>query len=165
VSIIYNALQKAQRNRHKETKKKVPLIPWLDRILIGITIALIAVATHDYMPDLMEHAKHAANAKHATTQAPMADASTLAVTKAPVAVAEISPGDPKPVFSVNLANYKSSHVLSGVYLSDDEKIALINNKFFHLGDVVDGMKLVSIEANRIVLRYADNALILQTEQS
>jgi hypothetical protein len=70
----------------------------------------------------------------------------------------------QPEPKINQAEFKTKHTLNGVYLSTDEKIALINNQFFHLGDLVDGMKIVSIESNRIILRHADNALILSTEQ-
>jgi hypothetical protein len=165
VSIIYNALQKAQRNRQKETKKKARLIPWLDRILISISVVLIAVASYDYAPDFIHHSQHAANAKHATPVASATVARVATATAKPsVKVTEIAPTKPQPTLNINLADYKSSHILSGVYLSDEEKIALINKQFFHLGDVIDGMKLVSIEQNRIVLRYADNDLVLQTDQ-
>jgi hypothetical protein len=144
VSIIYNALQKAQRNRQKATNTKVQMIRRLEYILLSIIILL---AAYDYVPELI---KYASSIRPATTITPLK-------------VVEVAIAKPQPA-PINQANYKNSHVLSGIYLSNEEKIAVINNKFFHLGDSIDGMKLVSIEDNRIVLRNADDALILQTEQ-
>jgi hypothetical protein len=174
VSIIYNALQKAQQNRQNETKKKSRATPWLDRILISVAAVLFAVGTYSSISDRIEHVKHAdTTATKQTVAAPIAlaapavavAASVTPKLPAPAEVAEIAQATPETSHNMNPTDYKSSHVLGGVYLSNEEKIALINNKFFHLGDTVDGMKLVSIEANRIILRYADNALILQTDQS
>jgi hypothetical protein len=149
VSIIYNALQKAQQNRQKEAVSTIKSkhISWVDGSLAIIIFLLIGIAIYGYYPSLKRQPTHT----QISTKTLPALAGT-AITQEPTHV-------------INLTNYKSTHVVNGVYLSQQEKIALINNKFFHLGDSVDGMKLVSIESNRIVLRQADNALIIQVEQS
>ncbi len=52
---------------------------------------------------------------------------------------------PKPIVKkVNLS-------LMGVFISDDEKVAMINNRLMHIGDVIEGMKVVSIELEGVKL--------------
>ena len=54
----------------------------------------------------------------------------------------------------------SKLVLNGVFLSDKEKIALINNRSFRLGDSLAGMKIIAIDTDSIRLLSSDNKVIL-----
>jgi hypothetical protein len=60
----------------------------------------------------------------------------------------------KPLLSTRLT-------LNGVMISGDEKVALINNQAFHLGDVVDGMRIVAIEFNNIKLQSGNEVFELR----
>ena len=141
MSIIYNALQKTQQNRLKKfetqtsTPSKMPV-----RYLVWAGAGILIVSVLAITIALFSH-----HPKPPPVVAPKV-----------VVVA-------KPVFNPEI--YKNKHIVNGVYLSDQEKIALINNKFIHPGDMLDGMKVVSIESNRVIVRSADNALILPVEQS
>lgn len=53
-------------------------------------------------------------------------------------------------------------VLNGVLVSDDEKIALINNQSLHTGDSIAGMKVVSIEINKVILQQGSQFIVLRT---
>jgi len=51
-------------------------------------------------------------------------------------------------------------VLNGVFLSDKEKVALINNRSFRLGDVLAGMKIIEIDNDSIKLLSSDNKKVV-----
>ncbi|MDR3491690.1 MAG: hypothetical protein P4M12_06555 [Gammaproteobacteria bacterium] len=156
MSIIYDALQKTQKKRapvmaaEKPVEKIIVSTPekdtvsvhdnhfeWID-ILLFITItclvfAIIFLAQHKY--------KNYVNQKKI-------EQALLMKTK-------------QNEFQIQLRNiYKKSHVLNGVFISSGDQVALINNKSFHLGDNVDGMKLVSLELNKVKLQNADSVLVL-----
>ena len=51
--------------------------------------------------------------------------------------------------------------LDGVFLSNREKMAMIDNKAYHVGDVVKGMKLVSITLDQVQLKHKKQTLTLR----
>jgi len=65
-----------------------------------------------------------------------------------------------PITVVGDENFKLNHILNGVFVSEDEKIAMVNNRFFNLGDDIDGMKIVSIEPDNIKLESITGILEL-----
>lgn len=69
--------------------------------------------------------------------------------------------DIKPVPLVNDTVYRTHHILSGVFLSQQERMAIINNQTFHVGDVVDGMKIVRIDLNKVTLQKDTQRLVLE----
>jgi hypothetical protein len=60
------------------------------------------------------------------------------------------------------ANFKLNHKLNGVFISDKNSFALINNKSFHLGDMIDGMKIVDLNINYVKLENTQQQVILKT---
>jgi hypothetical protein len=59
-------------------------------------------------------------------------------------------------------NDKGKLTLNGVLLADQEKIAMVNNQPYHLGDSIEGMKIVSIELNSITLQDGTRTMVLRT---
>lgn len=59
------------------------------------------------------------------------------------------------------ATYQGNLVLNGVLLSNQEKIAMINNQAFHVGDTVDGLQVVDIQSTSVKLQNDKNMFILQ----
>lgn len=78
------------------------------------------------------------------TQPPVSSPTVASVQSLPV----------KPVVlqETNSLPSNSKLILNGVLISGEEKMALINNQVFHLGDLVEGMKIVSIEMNNVKLQ-------------
>lgn len=74
----------------------------------------------------------------------------LAAAPPPTQVIQVA--SPSTIEPVNTVLTNSRLTLNGVLISGTEKIALINNQAFHLGDIVDGMKIVSIEVNSVKLQ-------------
>jgi hypothetical protein len=141
VSIIYDALQKTQRNR-SVSRDIYPdranyRARWIDIGLIAAVVLLSAFVIYAYWPLITNHFKHASSVKTATVGAK----------ESPPLVAAPVPD--------NL-------VLNGVLMSDQNQTALINNQFYHLGDAVGGMRIVSIELNNVKLQDGNKIVILKT---
>ena len=51
--------------------------------------------------------------------------------------------------------------LNGVFLSDDTKVAMINNHLFHVGNTVNNMRIVSIDYEGVKLANGKNIIFLQ----
>lgn len=52
-------------------------------------------------------------------------------------------------------------MLDGVFLSDTEKMAMINRRSYHVGDSVNGMKVVSIAFDQVQLKNQTHSIILR----
>jgi hypothetical protein len=68
----------------------------------------------------------------------------------------------QPMMVATEADYKGKLVLNGVLLADQEKIALINNQAYHLGDSIEGMRIINIELNSITLQDGARTMVLRT---
>ncbi len=137
MSIIYDALQKTQRNR--SGNKDINLdhinrkIRFLDRGLLIAIILLLVMVGYAYHPLLTMHL-------HVTKTKPV-------VIAAPQTVEAAAP---------------PNMVLNGVLMSDNNQTALINNQFYHIGDSVNGMKIINIELNNVKLQQGNQVVILRT---
>jgi type II secretory pathway component PulC len=137
VSIIYDALQKTQRNR--SGNKDINLdhinrkIKFLDRGLLIAIILLLALVIYAYHPLVTKHL-------HGSTKKPV-------IATAPKTMEAAAP---------------SNMVLNGVLMSDNNQTALINNQFYHLGDSVNGMKIINIELNNVKLQQGNQIVVLRT---
>jgi hypothetical protein len=137
VSIIYEALQKTQRQR-SNTQNALPRLKaqhwkWLDLGLIVTIICLLGVIAVAYFPHIVRHAPK----------------------KLPVVVHPVAP----PVLPKKV-EYKPNLILNGVMLAEDDEIALINNKSFHVGDTVEGLRVVSIRPETVKLRDNSNHTVV-----
>jgi hypothetical protein len=151
VSIIYEALRKTQRNREF---RKLPTrerfaarnLDSLDKGLIALIFFLVLIVVYLYLPHLFKH--HAAQEALIKPAAVVAAATPVVAQAEPVAIVA-------PVVTSNL-------VLNGVLLSDTEKLALINNKTYHVGDNVEGMRLLAIDFDSVKLNNGGKLLTLRT---
>lgn len=46
--------------------------------------------------------------------------------------------------------------LNGVFLTTDDKVAVIDNKEYHIGENIEGMKIVSMDINSVTLQRDDD---------
>ena len=151
MSIIYEALRKTQRNREF---RKLPVrermavrnLDSLDKGLIALIFFLLLIVMYLYVPHLFRH--------HAVQEAVVKPA-TVASAPAPI-VAQVEPE------VAALLPVASNLVLNGVLLSDTEKLALINNKTYHVGDNVEGMRVLAIDFDSVKLNNGGKLLTLRT---
>lgn len=63
--------------------------------------------------------------------------------------------------AVAQAKTKTKIAFEGVFLSDNAKIALINKQSLHVGDVIDGMRVVAINQDTVDLQNANGTIELK----
>ena len=148
MSIIYDALKKSQKiraaskpkiavaKRPTNTKQNV-LLTLLILTCIFTIIMAATMPSGKLMPSLTL-SKHSAKT-HPTV-----------MPKKVIAAKE-------PVFIVPKMR------LDGVFLSSTEKLAMIDNKSYHLGDEVKGMQLVSISLDKVKLKHKKQVVTLRNE--
>lgn len=150
MSIIYEALKKSQKIRSaSKPEPKVKAIPAKRhgnaRNHLIITLLFLTCLFTIYMAATMPHGKLLPSLSM-TKKTINHDAA--AATKRALAKRE-------PVFIIPKLR------LDGVFLSNREKMAMIDNKAYHLGDEVKGMKLVSITLDKVKLKHKKQTLTLR----
>ncbi|MDR3476523.1 MAG: hypothetical protein P4M14_00650 [Gammaproteobacteria bacterium] len=141
MSIIYRALQKTQKNREKNLsaplQERQTLRPnWALTSLIAVSAVLVTVLALNYLPVLKSH---------------------LATTAKPVKVLAA----PTMQMVINEDKFKSQYVLNGIFLSDNTKIAMINSQYFHVGDAIDGLRIVHICDKDVKLTNQNQTITLE----
>lgn len=77
----------------------------------------------------------------------------------PIIGKKIAGAKPKPVaLRINAA---PRLMLDGVFLSDKEKLAMINRRSYHEGDVISGFKVVSIAFDQVRLKDQTRSITLR----
>jgi hypothetical protein len=161
VSIIYEALQKTQVEDELQhipsSQDEMTKDDWIDvgiSLMIAFLLAMIMVA---HYPQFNNKSKDILLSKKNSKV---------------VSILKVSEETVKPVVKqasdatiigvpFDEAAYKLNHTLNGVFVSEEEKIAMVNNRFFNIGDSIDGMKVVSIEPDKIKLQNKNNILELR----
>ncbi|HTM64118.1 MAG TPA: hypothetical protein VL360_06410 [Gammaproteobacteria bacterium] len=80
-----------------------------------------------------------------------------------------SPGLKLPMFGKKNAKPPASAIaaaprlmLEGVFLSDTEKLAMINHRSYHEGDSINGMQVVSIAFDQVKLGNKQRSIVLRS---
>ena len=76
--------------------------------------------------------------------------------------ARSTPPAPKKVV-IDASQYKMKHVLNGVFISENETVAMINKSLFHRGDTIDGMTIASIDTEGVQMKHEDQVVFLNTQ--
>lgn len=161
MSIIYDALQKTQQKRESRygrnsfiLERRSFSVRQFNTVLLLLILCLMSYLTYQSFHILPKR-----QSQPITVQAKSIVNPIVKPTVAPVVAEQSPPPLPQAIPSSPSVSGQTL-VLNGVYVSDQEKLALINNKTFHLGDVVDGLKIVEIEFNRVTLQSKTGALVL-----
>lgn len=141
MSIIYDALQKTQQNRRvqnddPETAEVVAVSRFDWKDMVLIFLIITLLLTTSTLM-FFHHKRFFA--------------------RPVVAVAPL----PAPPVEIPLPKL----VLNGIFMSDQEQFAMINNHPFHMGDVVEGMKIVDIGNNSVKLQNEHHSIILEVMAS
>ena len=142
MSIIYDALQKTQKKLENKTDVQAESVPKKNvrQRLIRIEIksflmaAFISILFFIIFIRSITYTPH-----HATPKMSVTSAKKIAVSRNPL-------------------------VLNGVFLSTQEKMAFINHQAFHLGDTVEGMRLVKIDLEKVTLKKGAETFELQLKK-
>jgi hypothetical protein len=148
VSIIYDALKKTQQNRVSYTENLILQQPkrkyfWLLPTALITGFVLFVVVSFYIYPRI----------KFNTLPSDFAGASVNSIA-----------AKTKVKTKTNIeatVSTSNKFVLNGVFLSDNVKIAMINNQSYAEGDTIDNMKVVSVEANQVRLQNSDQNILLK----
>jgi len=162
MSIIYDALNKVEKNNSqpsenktsKENNKNIKLYILYALILIlGFIGAKAAVSLVFVAPDkkaevvkqpksvVLPVASSSSTPVTQPTQLPVPPVASQPVVSDQVPVKEVKDIEPPPL------------ALNGVFVSPDEKYAIINNQIVREGDKVDGATVLTISENKVDLDY------------
>lgn len=148
MSIIYDALKKSQKIRSDKKPKVIAarrdnLIRQNIVIMLLILTCLFTILMAATMPG-NQFMRGMTLSKHDAKQKPINIDKNVLARK-------------EPVFIIPKMR------LDGVFLSNSEKLAMIDNKSYHIGDDVKGMQLVSITFDKVKLRHKKQELTLRNE--
>jgi hypothetical protein len=160
VSIIYEALQKTQVEDELQnipsSQDKMTKDDWIDvSISLAIAFLLAMIIIAHYPPN--SKSKDMLVSKKNSKAVPILEVPDETVKSI------VKPTSDSKIMGVPFdeAAYKLNHTLNGVFVSDEEKIAMVNNRFFNIGDSIDGVKVVSIEPDKIKLQHENGIVELK----
>ncbi len=161
MSIIYEALQKTHDERQTASlpQENMTRDDWID-VGISLVIAfLLATLMVAHYPQFNTKSDNNSIGKKTLINNAKPMEQTAAILKIPDDTIPAAPQNiEKPV---DAAAFQSKHTLNGVYVSEAEKVAMVNNRFFYIGDNIDGMKVTGIELDKIKLENQNGIVELR----
>ena len=121
-------------------------IDWFDVSIRVIIYSLTSIAIYGYYPRLTQLFEQQIFVKpsHATVIQNNTSASKMAV---PSVVQPMQPA----IAPFDALSFKTKHPLTGVFISNSETLAMINNQFFHIDEKIDNMKIIQITLEGVTL--------------
>ncbi len=156
MSIINEALKKTEQNIQKNAEKvnlPVSSKPGPLPVLLYTLILLAGLFLGNIMFNLLRYKVKPANTS-ASSQQP------LVLTALPAAPA--LPSEEKKIPETSLPQNNQALVLNGIFFSDNDGYALINNQIVRENDLVDGAKVIKIAANNVELDREGKIITLST---
>jgi hypothetical protein len=153
MSIINEALKKTEEHLQKIAAKNNPLPakPFNPKpFLFYILILLSGLALGNFIFTLLKH-------KTQVIQIPKKNTETIIKISNPPPLPilpSLPPEENKPI--------EASFVLNGIFFSDNDSYALVNNQIVRENDYVDQAKVVEIAAHRVQLDNAGQTITLTT---
>jgi hypothetical protein len=139
LSIIYDALQKIQMTHQKKIDKNYS--DKFDTLIIYILVILSTLIIMLEFPII--------KAKYLTK---------------PIQLVKKNIVSPKPLKTemqlVNVEEFKSKYRVNGIFFSNEQKVALINDKFLNIGDKIETFKIVNIYNDHLILKNSHQMITL-----
>ncbi len=158
MSIINEALKKTEAQLQKNADKENSSLPakpaQAKRFILYFLILLTGLLLGNFIFSLLKH-------RIQTTQPTKKVAFPITQTTNPAPIAPLPSPPPTPEITRPSA---TSFVLNGIFFSDNDSYALINNQIVRANDLVDGAKVGLITANTVELDNAGQAITLTTHR-
>ncbi len=182
MSIIYDALKKAQKtidlSPKIESPKEVPASPKDKRpqtkpkiktYLLYVFTACLGLFIANIFFGFLTHLKVSATGQQPklprVVREPHLNLSGGVLQQGPASNLEsLQSTEPPPSFQVPAVKkgLPASLVLNGIFFSEDEGYALINNQIAKVGDVIDGATVKRINSDEVELESAGSTIKLTT---
>ncbi|MCG2714474.1 MAG: hypothetical protein L6308_06535 [Candidatus Omnitrophica bacterium] len=156
MSIINEALKKTEQSIHKNSIPEIPKSATKPYI-IYILILIAGLFLSNFVFVLLRHkTETAVTVKKSPdlTDQPVKEIKTIP----PISV--VTPGPTLEENKTPQANF----VLSGIFFSDNDSYALVNNKIVRENDSVDGARVKTITANTVELDSGGMLITLATQR-
>ncbi len=156
MSIINEALKKTELHiQQLEAKKnsQPAKLPGPKPFLLYTLILLLGIFLSSFIFSLLGH-------KIKTARAPNKTAASL---KQPLVLASL-PEAPALAKKEEKDSPETTFVLNGIFFSDNDGYALVNNQIVRENDSVDGAKVTKITANTVELNNQEKPVILSTRR-
>lgn len=153
MSIIYNALQKTQENRAQENLTKENLeskrntSDVVSHLIFSARFKKISVLVLAFLFSLFILTQYVILKKRLPHASDAKSSASLVKTD-------------KTTKPINQP-YRELE-LNGVFVSNQNKIAMINNQAFGLNDTVDGMKIIAIDLHSVKLKNEKGVIVLHS---
>lgn len=164
MSIINEALKKAEEHLQKNSAKdnfQAPKPSGPKPFLLYILILLAGLLLSNFVFNLLSHKAGANGLASANQSHKIKNTQTLT----PPVIQTTNPPEPPALISQPAKENtpaESNFVLNGIFFSDNDGYALVNNQIIRENDYVDGAKVSSITANTVKLDNAGQTIILST---
>jgi hypothetical protein len=169
MSIINEALKKTEEHLQRNTAKDNPLAPksfGLKSFLFYILILSAGLLLGNFIFNLLSHMPQSNNFT-SSSQSPKIK-TTQTPEKNPLPVAQTTNAPSTVALTGQLTEEKKpipvSFVLNGIFFSDKDGYALVNNQIVRENDYVDGAKVKSISANTVELDNTTGIITLSTNR-
>ncbi len=162
MSIINEALKKAEQSIHKleNNSTKETLLsdtkPAAKPYILYILILAAGLFISNFIFTLLRHKTGTVAARNNTEPAVKTLVKEIAAVPSPII-------PPAPLSAENKVP-KTAFILNGIFFSDNDGYALVNNQIVRENDLVDGAEVKTITANTVELDNAGKIITLATQR-
>ena len=171
MSIIYDALKKVERSKKNSPGPKAPeedkskVKSYLVYVLIGLVGFVLAGAIFRFAT-MSLRGKELAPIKVPAVASPKPRPEKKAVSEnkeVPAASTESGRQGPAPSAGEQVTAPARRMTLNGVFFSEDEGYALIDNKVVKVGDAIEGAQVIKIDIDGVELEAGGETFRLETK--
>ncbi len=158
MSIINDALKKTEENLQKNTQppqNQKPIRTGRRIVLLYILILVAGLFLGNFIFNLLK------NKIQPTPPKPKKTAALAVPEAAKASLPAAQPGITAPLEQKTTAD---NFILSGIFLSEEENYALVNNKIVRESDFVNGAKIEKITFNTVELDTGEEKITLTTNR-
>ena len=161
MSIINEALKKTEQSIHNNSAKETPppeTKPSAKPYILYILILVAGLLISNFIFGLLSHKTKTTTAQKRVPATPIRPGGALKIAE---------PAVKTPAKEIVLEENKvpeTVFILNGIFFSDNDGYALVNNQIVRENDLVDGARIKTITANSVELDNAGKIITLATQR-
>ncbi len=157
MSIINEALKKTEQSIHKDLAKETPKVTAKPYIIYAL-ILILGLFLSNFIFALISR-----KIKATVTVKKNPDSANQSVKKIEAFIPPVSIVTPEPAFKENKTS-QANFVLNGIFFSENDSYALVNNKIVRENDTVNGAEVKTITVNTVKLDSNGKNITLATQR-
>ena len=159
MSIINDALKKTEESIHRNSRKETTKLVKKSKVrsyLLYILIFALGIFLSSLIFKMIKDKIEPAHINQADKITPKLDQKSQTPQTIPATIATPLPEEQNKV--------EKKFILNGIFFSDNDGYALVNNQIIREGDLVDGAKVEKITVNSVVLSNEGKIITLSTNR-